>query len=89
MALLHGPRTLEESLRRDCEELREIRRTVWVEERGFTCVVGRTERFQLARHDCTPLLEIRTRRECGSAVGSGILEVQLVRELVQHEVLAI
>jgi hypothetical protein len=89
MPLLELRRSLEERLCGNREELRGILGAVRIQHRRLT-VIGRAPQGLelLAEHLC-PRPNLRAAVEHRRAVGAAILEVELMRELVQHEVVTI
>ena len=82
-------RPLEECLGDHREELRRIRRAVLVEQRRQPRVRCIAQRIELGAHHPPPGAIIAACLERGRTVAALTLEIELVREFVEHEILAV
>src|SRR3954462_6071898 len=89
MILPKCPRPLEKSLGNHGKELRRIRGAVVVQESVLAGLGGFTQRVELRAHHPRPRPIIVMTLQRRRAVAAAVLEIELVRELVQHQVHAI
>src|SRR5207253_4204469 len=88
MLPLELQRPFEEGFRRNREELGLAGGAVRIEGRKALCGAIVTESFVLLTQHASPSPQ-RAGREQGHAVPYAVLPIQLVRELVEHDVLAV
>lgn len=89
---VRGPqraRPLEERFRRNCEELSRIGCAVSVQQRRRTDSFSVAQRVEFRAHHPRPREVFSVRLERGGAIGIPVLEIELVRELVEDDVLAV
>ena len=85
----HGTRTLEEGLRHHRKKLRGIRRAVRIEETGRSRLVCFPQCFEFPTHHSCPGQVLCASGKRRRAVCARVLEVELMRELVQHQISAV
>lgn len=84
-----GSWPLEECLGSNSKELGRIRRPISVQKGGMTLGFRSPQRIELRTHYSRPRQILRMSRQVGRAVGRSIFEIELMRELMQHEIFAI
>ena len=82
-------RSFEERLGRHGKEFRGIRCPIGIQDGGTPGFIGGPQRFELPAHHARPRRILGPRRERWRSVRGVVLEVELVRKLVQHEIPAV
>src|SRR5262245_44534656 len=83
------PGPLEEGLCRDREELRWIRGPVIIEDRAAPCRAIADERLEIGAEYARPGRVHTCPWQLGRAVGVAVLLIELVRELMEHDVVPV